>query len=74
MSIHEQIDSDRVAILRNLIQRKRFDEELMRTFPPRNNDKDYKSTQSILTDTLRVKYCTPKMRVLKLVLENEHVS
>ena len=44
------------------------------TFPPRNNDKDYKSTQSILTDTLKVKYFTPKMRVLELVLENEHVS
>ena len=51
MSIHEQIDSDRIAILRNLIFFQRKKNGIWGgswgTFPPRNNDKDYKSTQSI---------------------------
>ena len=44
------------------------------TFPPRNNDKDYKSTQSVLTDTLRVKYFSLQKWVLELVLEIAHFS
>ena len=74
MSIHEQIDSDRVAILRNLIFFFRG-RGIMRnwgTFPPRNNDKDYKSTWSVLTDTLRVKYFS--LQKWFLVLEIAHFS